>query len=583
MRLIVLDNGGGWVKASLIYCGTSLEGLPEGPSDQSTTGGDTCGDKWGSRSVPTCVEPNCLAEWRKKADVFEVGSERIKKMMNSYTVHRPVQAGVLLELNFERVVWSYVFHSLLGQSWDPSTFHTLDMTGYNLLLTETLGLPPVQYHALQKLIFESFNFDAAFITLSSSLVNSLWLSHSQYQGQGQGQSPSLLPVPTAVTVDVGYSGVIAVPYFEDTPIHIASRRSNVGGHVLDKALLRLIALRNPDLRLEGAALWVENLRRQIIRFSPTREDFLARVTEAAKAVRTRRELAQAKQDSERTQEKLRKLRQSGLLLEIPIPSIGGRKPFVPPSAAPKAAEATLGAADESATPVFLLGPEAWQLGEALFHPGEILGPELATLATSTTSAGAEGASGGGADRRRVSAPTEKEAEEGRQEYLHRAVQDWTHVASLSNVSSSFGSSFGSSGASLGEGERSVKLIDRSKGVAEVIVDAILSAPPIIQSALAENILVYGGLADTEGFLPRLQVELCTRLPSAWRVQIRLATSLCHRTAQVTQSKKEGLHSFDVVHAAAVKWARENFEHHRITKQAFLESIKPRKKNRPDIP
>lgn len=208
---VVLDNGGGYIKAGWV------------PLDGNAT----------NASEPLSV-PNALAKAGKAAvaipaDVFGtskrpsgllVGAEIERAPeFSGMTLRRPVERGVVTLWDVQRDVWASVFSSDRGIGLpDPS-----DAT---LLVTEPLGVPLHMRAAMDELVFEEFGFAAYSAVPPQRLAAAA--AHRK----------------TALVLDSGFSFTHAVPVVDGRELASCARRLNLGGKALTNHLKETVSFRS---------------------------------------------------------------------------------------------------------------------------------------------------------------------------------------------------------------------------------------------------------------------------------------------------------------------------------------------------
>ncbi|KAF2318069.1 hypothetical protein GH714_041408 [Hevea brasiliensis] len=133
-NVIVLDNGGGFIKAG-----------------------------HGGERDPVTVIPNCLYRPLSSKKFLHPSptASASTEDLTSAAVRRPIDRGYLINPDLQRDIWSHLFTSLLH----------ITPSNYSLLLTEPpFTLPSIQ-RATDELVFEDFGFKSLFITDSPKLVH----------------------------------------------------------------------------------------------------------------------------------------------------------------------------------------------------------------------------------------------------------------------------------------------------------------------------------------------------------------------------------------------------------------------------
>ncbi|KAL5547798.1 hypothetical protein UlMin_003029 [Ulmus minor] len=206
-NVVVLDNGGGLIKAGL-----------GGERDPSTI-------------IPNCLyKPISSKKWLHPSPLSPSGagagdqSEPID--LTSASVRRPIDRGYLINPDLQREIWAHLFSSQLHVSPSQSS----------LLLTEPLfALPSIQ-RSTDELVFEDFNFNALYVADSPSLAH-LYEASRRPTGLISKAQCSLV-------VDCGFSFTHAAPVFQNFTINYAAKRIDLGGKALTNYLKELVSYRS---------------------------------------------------------------------------------------------------------------------------------------------------------------------------------------------------------------------------------------------------------------------------------------------------------------------------------------------------
>ncbi|XP_062149239.1 actin-related protein 6 [Alnus glutinosa] len=198
--VVVLDNGGGLIKAGL-----------------------------GGERDPTAVLPNCLLrpvsskKWLVPPSTSSSHDDSFD--FTSAAVRRPLDRGYLINPDLQREIWAHLFSSLLHVNPSQSS----------LLLTEPLfALPSVQ-RATDELVFEDFNFKALYVADSPSLAHLYEASRRPHVGSRAAQC--------SLVVDCGFSFTHAAPVFQNFTLNYAVKRIDLGGKALTNYLKELVSYR----------------------------------------------------------------------------------------------------------------------------------------------------------------------------------------------------------------------------------------------------------------------------------------------------------------------------------------------------
>ncbi|KAM1173369.1 hypothetical protein ACFX13_026704 [Malus domestica] len=194
-NVVVLDNGGGLIKAGL-----------------------------GGERDPSAIIPNCV--YRPISSKKWVHPSPTEPMdLTSAAVRRPIDRGYLINPDLQREIWANLFSSLLRVN--PAQSY--------LLLTEPLfALPSIQ-RATDELVFEDFNFSALYVPNSPSLAHLCEASRRQIKAQ------------CSLVVDCGFSFTHAAPVFQNFTINYAAKRIDLGGKALTNYLKELVSYRSVNV------------------------------------------------------------------------------------------------------------------------------------------------------------------------------------------------------------------------------------------------------------------------------------------------------------------------------------------------
>lgn len=198
-NVVVLDNGGGLIKAGL-----------------------------GGERDPSTIIPNCLyrpLSSKKWLHPSPTTSDDEPLDLTSAAVRRPIDRGYLINPDLQRDIWSHLFSSLLHVTPSQSS----------LLLTEPLFTLPSIQRATDELVFEDFNFSALYVADSPSLAH---LYEASIRPSG-----IVSKAQCSLVVDCGFSFTHAAPVFQNFTINYAAKRIDLGGKALTNYLKELVSYR----------------------------------------------------------------------------------------------------------------------------------------------------------------------------------------------------------------------------------------------------------------------------------------------------------------------------------------------------
>ncbi|PON94271.1 Actin-related protein [Trema orientale] len=202
-NVVVLDNGGGLIKAGL--------------------GGDR---------DPSTIIPNCLYRPLSSKKWLHPSPSSDPIDLTSAAIRRPIDRGYLINPDLQRDIWAHVFSSILHT-------HHVGPAHSALLLTEPLfALPSVQ-RATDELVFEDFNFAALYVADSPSLTH-LYEASRRPTGLISRAQCSLV-------VDCGFSFTHAAPVFQNFTLNYAAKRIDLGGKALTNYLKELVSYRSVNV------------------------------------------------------------------------------------------------------------------------------------------------------------------------------------------------------------------------------------------------------------------------------------------------------------------------------------------------
>ncbi|KAK9269320.1 hypothetical protein L1049_001091 [Liquidambar formosana] len=201
-NVVVLDNGGGQIKAGL-----------------------------GGERDPTTVIPNCLIRpsSTKKWILPDHNLNSTTTDLTSAAVRRPYDRGYLINPDLQREIWSQLFTSLL---------HVTPSLSSLLLVEPLFSLPSIQ-RSIDELVFEDFGFKSLFVADSPSLVHLYEASRRPDSLVSRAQC--------SLVVDCGFSFTHAVPVFQNFTINYGVKRLDLGGKALTNYLKELVSYRSVNV------------------------------------------------------------------------------------------------------------------------------------------------------------------------------------------------------------------------------------------------------------------------------------------------------------------------------------------------
>ncbi|XP_062078103.1 actin-related protein 6 isoform X2 [Humulus lupulus] len=202
-NVVVLDNGGGLIKAGL------------------------GGDRDPSTIIPNCLyRPLSSKKWIHPSPITTTTTTAVPIDLTSAPVRRPIDRGYLINPDLQRDIWAHLFSSILHVTPAQSS----------LLLTEPLFTLPSIQRATDELVFEDFNFSALYVADSPSLTH-LYEASRRPTGLISKAQCSLV-------VDCGFSFTHAAPVFQNFTINYAAKRIDLGGKALTNYLKELVSYRS---------------------------------------------------------------------------------------------------------------------------------------------------------------------------------------------------------------------------------------------------------------------------------------------------------------------------------------------------
>ncbi|XP_002527184.2 actin-related protein 6 isoform X1 [Ricinus communis] len=203
-NVIVLDNGGGYIKAG-----------------------------HGGERDPVTIIPNCVYRPLSSKKYLHPSSSTTTEDLTSAVIRRPIDRGYLINPDLQRDIWNHVFTSLLHVTPSSSS----------LLLTEPLFTLPSIQRATDELVFEDFGFNSLFITDSPKLVHLYEASRRPYGLVSKAQC--------SLVVDCGFSFTHAAPVFQNFTLNYGVKRIDLGGKALTNYLKELVSYRSVNVMDES--------------------------------------------------------------------------------------------------------------------------------------------------------------------------------------------------------------------------------------------------------------------------------------------------------------------------------------------
>ncbi|XP_028236707.1 actin-related protein 6-like [Glycine soja] len=201
-NLVVLDNGGGLIKAGI-----------DGEHD------------------PFAIVPNCLYRppTSKKWLHLYSGNEDLTSAAMRY----PVDRGYLINPDLQHKIWSHLFSSVLHTNPSKSS----------LILTEPLFTAPSIQRSMDELVFKDFNFWALYLADSASIVY-------LYKASRNNANGILSKAQQSLVVDLGFSFTHTSPVFHNFALNYAIRRIDLSGKALTNYLKDLVSFRSVNIMEE---------------------------------------------------------------------------------------------------------------------------------------------------------------------------------------------------------------------------------------------------------------------------------------------------------------------------------------------
>lgn len=194
-----------------------------------------CSLKAGYSSAHDChIAPNCIA--RSRDNRTYVGSQLSQCAdFGEMAFRRPVQKGYIVNWPAEAAVWDNELQHL--QCDTPDT---------NLIVTEQPNAPQHLTANLDQMVFEHFDFAAAYRSIAPALNAYNDIRHL-FGDSAPSDSSHIQPADALLVIDSGHSHTTVTPLIAGRPLHPAVRRLDVGGKHLNNYLAELISLRHFSL------------------------------------------------------------------------------------------------------------------------------------------------------------------------------------------------------------------------------------------------------------------------------------------------------------------------------------------------
>ncbi|KDP30265.1 hypothetical protein JCGZ_17047 [Jatropha curcas] len=205
-NVIVLDNGGGFIKAGN-----------------------------GGERDPLTVIPNCLYRPLSSKKFLHPSptTAAATEDLTSAAVRRPIDRGYLINPDLQRDIWNHLFSSLLH----------ITPSNSSLLLTEPLFCLPSIQRATDEIVFEDFGFKSLYIADSPKLVHLYEASRRPYGLVSKTQC--------SLVVDCGFSFTHAAPVFQNFTLNYGVKRIDLGGKALTNYLKELVSYRSVNVMDES--------------------------------------------------------------------------------------------------------------------------------------------------------------------------------------------------------------------------------------------------------------------------------------------------------------------------------------------
>eukprot|EP01084_Bolivina_argentea_P272570 464124_1 len=195
---IIIDNGGGWIKAGL----ASL-----------------------TDDVPSCFFPTIVGHSIQKDEAaysnIYVGSEATLKGPRKLSLTRPITSGVIHNWENMTTIWRHVFEKEL-QCTD-------DLEESSVVLSETPLNPRKHREKTTQIMFETFNIQSFYIQNTATL---------ELYAHGQ---------TTGTVIGVGFDTCYTVPIYQGYALSHATNTMDFGSNDVNRSMEKL-------LRLEGFSL-----------------------------------------------------------------------------------------------------------------------------------------------------------------------------------------------------------------------------------------------------------------------------------------------------------------------------------------
>ncbi|KAL1301767.1 hypothetical protein AAFC00_005965 [Neodothiora populina] len=185
------------------------------------------------------VMPNCLAKSSRDDKTYIASQLSTCTDFGEMQFKRPVQKGYIVNWPTEAAIWEHEFFA-------SNATLACDPHETNLVLAEAPNAPTALQRNTDEIVFEHFEFAAAYRT-TSTVLNAYNDTRALFNDPPHAQSARVQPAEHLLLIDTGYSHTTVTPLIRARPIHPASRRMTFGGKHLSNYLAQLISLRHFSL------------------------------------------------------------------------------------------------------------------------------------------------------------------------------------------------------------------------------------------------------------------------------------------------------------------------------------------------
>ncbi|KAL5697952.1 peptidylprolyl isomerase [Ranunculus cassubicifolius] len=197
LNVVVLDNGGGYIKAGI--------------------GGDR---------DPSIILPNCTGRPSSSKKYLLPDQLQSQPDLTSVSIRRPIDRGYLINTDLQKEIWSHMFKNLLR----------INPSNSSLLLVEPLfNLPSIQ-RSIDELVFEELGFRSLYVADSPSLVHLYEASRTPDDLISRAQC--------SLVVDCGFSFTHVAPVLQNFTVNYGVKRLDLGGKALTNYLKELVSYRS---------------------------------------------------------------------------------------------------------------------------------------------------------------------------------------------------------------------------------------------------------------------------------------------------------------------------------------------------